>query len=196
EAEEALRSRLMAARRFLQEHAQYGLPELEPVSRHFQKKGCSVLQFPNGYLPHWLEGQALSQHYFALDDYGCNTLFNRLLNRLRYRFDLRDPAYRRLLLISKEPWPEAQQRRLEDALRGEAQSAPAPVLSQDPGFLNLQEQVVSLLEKRRGPLGDAFFLLNEREKHIGLLLDSVRELERLNAQPLHKIALRRLKEKR
>ncbi|HSR52681.1 MAG TPA: methyltransferase domain-containing protein, partial [Acidobacteriota bacterium] len=46
EAEEALRSRLMAARRFLQEHAQYGLPELEPVSRHFQKKGCSVLQFP------------------------------------------------------------------------------------------------------------------------------------------------------
>ncbi|HSR68946.1 MAG TPA: class I SAM-dependent methyltransferase [Acidobacteriota bacterium] len=193
-AEGRLREGLMAARRFLEEHARYGLPDLQQVLQRFQEAGWTVIDLPNGYLPHWEEGQALTQHYFALDDYGSSVLLNRILNSSRYSGDNRQPCYRRLLVISREPLGEETGAAVQD-LSSQAGKPEVPPLSRHPGFLQLQERVINLLAERGPAADDLCFLLNEREKHIELLQASLRELERLNAQPLHKIALRRLKER-
>ncbi len=191
-AEDLLREGLMATQRFLKEHRELGLPGKQAVREYFgHQKGYQLMTFPNGWLPRWIECQTLTQHYFALDDYHAATLFNRLCNQRFYADDLREPSYRTLFLICKEPLPDELSTQLRSRLSAEAD--PDRFLSSDPAFLNLQQRILKLHQRRRSACRDAHFLIKEREKHIALLMETVEELRRLNRAPLHKIILRRLR---
>ena len=192
-AEARLRKGLMAARRFLLEHELYGLPQTQLVERFCSRRGYQLLAFPNGWLPGWIESQALTQHYFSFDRHSIASRFNRLCNRLLFGWDLREPAYRTIFLISKQPLGQGQARELSQSMQPSPDGR--PLLAEDEGFIELQEQAAGLLEERRERGLAACFLVNEREKHIRLLQATAAELERLNEEPLHKIAKRRLRKR-
>lgn len=195
-AEKLLGEGLMSAQRFLQEHLELGLPDKQLIQGHYGPKGYQVLAFPNGWLPLWLECQALTQHYFTVGDYATATLFNRLCNQHFCRCDRREPCYRTLYLICKEPLPSGLEADLRDRLippPDDSPSARPPRLSSDPGFLHLLEQVGQLQQRRRSVCRDACFLLKEREKHVALLQETAAELERQKQAPLYKIIIRRLR---
>ncbi|MEE8584817.1 MAG: hypothetical protein V3T83_08200, partial [Acidobacteriota bacterium] len=194
-AEDLLREGLMATQRFLKEHRELGLPAKQAIQEYFgRQRGYQLLAFPNGWLPRWIECQMLTQHYFALDDYSASTLFNRLCNQRFYSADRREPSYRTLFLVCKDPLPEELSAQLRNQLSAPADPDPIDsFLSSDPAFLSLQERILKLRKGRRSACLDAHFLLQEREKHIALLLETVGELQKLNRAPLRKIVLRRLR---
>lgn len=190
-AEARLRSGVMAMRRFLAEHELCGLPERSLIEDFFKKKGYQVLCFPNGWLPRWAELQVFTQHYFAFDDYEITTRFNRLCNRNFYRQDLRAPAYRTLFLISKTPLDSPTRSALARAMRPSGKGRMG-----DEDFFALHERAAALLEGRREAARDARFLVGERERHIRLFEQTVRQLRERSEAPLHRILWRRLRGER
>ncbi len=138
-AEKLLREGLLATQRFLDEHRELGLPELEGVRRYYQSKGYSVEVIPNGYLPRWKTMQILTCLYFGHRDWVSLRTLNRLYNRLLFPLDQCEPCYRHHLLISKRALEAETSSRLA-ALRTPLRREPGPgsAGSEPPGFCKPQ----------------------------------------------------------
>ena len=111
ETEAALRDyltgKLNRSDRFLDEHAQYGLPNCNETLNQIEQQGFQIAEFPNGYLPRWLAMQMAS---FALSGSpelaeGSRQL-NSLYNRYYFAHDNRNPSYRILAAAFREEIPE------------------------------------------------------------------------------------------
>ena len=198
-AEELLRNGLLSAQRFLKEHQQLGLPELEGVRRHYQSKGYSVEVIPNGYLPRWKAMQVLTCLYFGHRDQVSFQSFNRLYNRLLFPRDQREPSYRRHVLVSKRALEVETSSRLA-ALHAESEAGLDPDLEVlgHPDFVRLNQRILDRLEHFYGCLTDTQFLFGEREKLIHLLENDL-EKARLAVKdlryrtPLFKLLVKRLR---
>ena len=192
-AEERLAESCPTARRFLQEHQERGLPETSLVEDFFQvQRGYHLFSLSNGYLPRWLEMQVLTQLYFSLNAYTVTRAFNQLYNQNYYPFDQTAPPYRTIFLICKNGLKTEQQ----NALRKLGSIAPGPPSSfsqsQHPLFFELHRQILQLLEQSQQAFFNVQFLINERQKLIGIL---ERDLESLRNAPLWRVAARRLRKK-
>ncbi len=191
-AEDRLREHLMSARRFLSEHKEHGLPRRSLVEGYFKnKKGYEVLSLPNGWLPHWIEAQVQTQHYFSFNDYRTNRLFNTWCNTSFYESDLREPSYRSFYLISKDRGSVPSLRTISREHRTSQIDEGAVDHSGD--YLELHEHLLEVFERRSKNATDAYFLLQEREKHIAILKQTIQNLEELVDEPLTRIAWRRLR---
>jgi len=189
QAEVRLAESVMQARQFLQEHRELGLPSETFVRDFYVSRGYSVTSFPNGYLPSWLFWQVTTQHYFTLNDYDVTRGYNSLYPSVFFPFDNREPAYRHILLISKTA-PDAR----VQAELAKLTSSPTPDrhpiegLAFQPAFLEVHQRATDLGEKRQRALTDVQFLINERQKLVGLLR---KELE----TPLWRQVWRRLRKR-
>jgi SAM-dependent methyltransferase len=189
EAERRLAQSLMAARRFLKEHIELGLPPRALVEDFFSARGYTLRAFPNGYLPRWRYWQVLTQHYFSFDDYQVTRGLNIVYNRSCYRDDNCEPAYRTIYLVSKAPLSAAQTQALDALVSAAPQGATSclEALAEQPAFLTAHDRVAQLLEERRKALTDAQFLINGRQRLIEILR---RELDET---PLWRFVARRLR---
>ena len=198
-AEEILRKGLLSARRFLREHRELGLPDLDGVRRHYESKGYSVEVIPNGYLPRWKTMQVLTCLYFGHHDWVSFRTLNQLYNRFLFPRDQREPAYRQHVLISKRALDVDTTSRLA-ALRTEFEASSDPDLEvlSHPDFVRLNQRILDRMERFSGHLIDAQFLFGEREKLIHRLEKDL-EKARLEAEelrhttPLLKLLARRLR---
>ena len=197
-AEEILRKGLLSARRFLREHQELGLPELEGVRQHYQSRGYRVEVIPNGYLPRWTTMQVLTCLYFGHRDWVSFQTLNRLYNRLLFPCDQREPSYRHHVLISKRALDGETTSRLT-ALRTESKATSDPDLKllSHPDFVHLNQRILDRMERFSGHLMDTQFLFGEREKLIHRLEKDL-ERARLEAEdvryttPLLKLLVKRL----
>jgi SAM-dependent methyltransferase len=195
-AEAELAESVMQTRHFLNEHRELGLPTEAFVRDFYLSRGYTVRSFPNGYLPSWLYWQVTTQHYFALNDYDITGRYNSLYGTVFYPADNREPAYRHILLISKSPLGPGTEAKLAEILpRKMPGDDRIEGLGSQPAFLEIHERINQLTERRRKALTDVQFLINERQKLIGLLEREVEELKRLEARPLWRKAWDRLREK-
>lgn len=92
--------------RFLEEHAQNGLPSRDETIGIFRSQSFSSIDFANGYLPRWLSMQMAS---FALGSApelaeGARRL-NALYNRNYYEADNHSPCYRSIIAAFRESIP-------------------------------------------------------------------------------------------
>jgi SAM-dependent methyltransferase len=190
-AERRLTEGLMRDHRFLEEHRQLGLPDRSLVQGFFS--GRRLWEFPNGYLPSWLELQLLTQHFFGLRDYAATAGFNRYCNTRRYLRDLREPAYRTLFLVAKAPVSPARAEELE-RIRSPEPAADDEAAADLSGPLTRSREV---LEERDRALHDLQFLANARLELIRLM-EGERDalIHELRHTPLRTLALRRWKERR
>ena len=198
-AEEILRKGLLSAQRFLREHQELGLPELEGVRQYYQSKGYRVEVIPNGYLPRWKTMQVLTCLYFGHRDWVAFRTLNQLYNRFLYPHDQREPSYRQHVLISKRTLDVETTSRLA-ALRTESEASSDPDLEvlSHPDFVHLNQRILDRLERFSGHLMDTQFLFGEREKLIHRLEKDL-EKARLEAEdvrytaPLLKLLAERLR---
>jgi SAM-dependent methyltransferase len=195
EAVEAVERRLteglMREHRFLEEHRLLGLPEPSLVRDFFD--GRRIWEFPNGYLPSWLELQLLTQHFFELRDYGTIAGFNRYCNTRRYPRDLREPAYRKLFLVAKAPVGPAQ----AEAIEGTRSPRTAADTDEGGALSDAMTSGRRVLRERDRALHDLQFLANARLELIRLMEGERDALIReLRHTPLRKLAVRRWKERR
>ncbi len=197
-AERSLSHGLLAARRFLQEHRELGLPRRDDIDRFFRlEKGRTVYTIPNGFLPRWTAMQTLTQLYFAFGDPELFRSFNQAYNERWQPLDQMSPAYRTFWIICKRPLADSQANRLEGLLSETRASPPLEAaLFQEPAFLGLQDRVLDNLHRRETEQRALQFLLNERQKLIGFLQQEARQLRtELEETPLRVLAKRRLRKK-
>ncbi len=196
-AEEALAAGLMAARRFLREHRELGLPRRGDVERFFVQRGRRLLALPNGYLPRWTAMQTLTQFYFAFRDARLFDRFNRRYNLRWYERDQAEPAYRTVWLISRDPMPPEREKAVLGLIRPQAaQDARERPLLDDSDLMEFHQRALDAHESRETQIRDLQFLINERQKLIALLQAETAGLRReLDETPLWKLARRRHRKK-
>lgn len=99
---EAVREKYPASYGFIEEHAEYGLPDLDETLGLLRDAGCATVALPNGYLRHWLPMLTL---YFMLQWRSpYEPLFARLnafYNATYYREDNRAPSYRTTIVACR-----------------------------------------------------------------------------------------------
>ena len=83
----------------LKEHLNHGLPAFEGLKALLAEKQLAAVDFPDGYLPHWLTMMLINHTQdqsmtFVRD-------LNRYYNRHFSPDDRRDPAYRRVVVIAQ-----------------------------------------------------------------------------------------------
>lgn len=154
QAEDALRdfaeTQLELNDRFLHEHAEYELPQVNLVSDEMTELGYSVMGLPNGYLPRWLAMQCAE---FILgktpESAGAKARINKLYNANYYSSDNCTPAYRIAVIATREPLPDDAKRSLSSLIsRGE---------SNDGGMWNIASLAASIGQ---------FRLVHEQESHL------------------------------
>ncbi len=197
-AERSLSQGLLAARHFLQEHRELGLPRKDDIDRFFRlERGRTVYTVPNGFLPRWTAMQTLTQLYFGFGDPELFRAFNKAYNESWQPRDQAAPAYRTFWIVCKRPLDDSQAGRLKGLLSETPSSPPLEAaLFQEPAFLGLQDRVLENLSRREGDQRALQFLLNERQKLIGLLKEEARQLRtELEETPLRVLAKRRFRKK-
>lgn len=99
---EVIRAKYPTSYGFIEEHHEYGLPDLVTTRRALAAQGFAEVALPNGYLRHWLPMLAL---YFALQWRSpVEAVFERLnvyYNRTYYRDDNREPSYRHTIVATR-----------------------------------------------------------------------------------------------
>ena len=91
---------------WLKEHISNGLPSLSHTIKIFENNNLNCVRIPNGYLPRWFE---MISTYLMTEN---NTQFSQIMSELYefynihyYPYDNKDPAYRQILIISKDKLP-------------------------------------------------------------------------------------------
>jgi hypothetical protein len=120
---EVIRAKYPASYGFIEEHDDYGLPDLAATRRTLAATGFAEVALPNGYLRHWLPMLAL---YFALQWRSpVESIFQRLniyYNLTYYPGDNREPSYRYTIVATRSA-PETLAG-LREALTRPATEAP------------------------------------------------------------------------
>jgi hypothetical protein len=112
---EFIRARFQGDFPTLDEHADNGLPELEPTVAALGGSGFSNATLPSGYLPRWLMGMLVHHELLAtgLPHLGkLHAYYNTVLSPL----DCREPAYRHVIVSSRNR-PVAELETAVDSLR-------------------------------------------------------------------------------
>jgi len=126
----------------LEEHLSYGLPSTDDVSAQLAEHGLAAVDFPDGYLPHWLalmiikHTPSLSLEFQLHLDRYYNTHFSP--------YDRRLPAYRHAFVVAK-PGYEALLPTVTDTLQSTQLSTfPDPSFAVDFGHLLRQSDTATL----------------------------------------------------
>jgi hypothetical protein len=86
----------------LKEHRAHGLPRQEVVRSWLQQQGMGFVEFPSGYLDHWLTMMLVKSHLFARPDLDrFHGLVDRYYNIRLFDVDQRAPAYRHFFVATK-----------------------------------------------------------------------------------------------
>ncbi len=118
-AEEALnefiRARFQGDFPTLDEHADNGLPELEPTIAALAHDGFSAATLPSGYLPRWLAGMLVHHELLATGVPHLGKL-HAYYNEVVSPLDCREPSYRHVIVAARHR-PMAEVERVVDSLR-------------------------------------------------------------------------------
>ncbi len=169
-AEEALnefiRARFQGDFPTLDEHADNGLPELDPTTAALAADGFATATLPSGYLPRWLMGMLLHHELLAtgLPHLGkLHAYYNSVVSPL----DCREPAYRHVVVAARDR-PVAEVEAVVDRLR-----APGDLAN---GQAALNAIAGSVLAQRLNGVA--------RSEVLGRELDGARELVGLREREL------------
>jgi hypothetical protein len=120
---EVIRAKYPASYGFIEEHDEYGLPDLATTRNMLAGLGFAEVALPNGYLRHWLPMLAL---YFALQWRSpVESIFQRLntyYNLTYYPDDNREPSYRYTIVATRSAGKQLAE--LREALTRPATDAP------------------------------------------------------------------------
>ena len=191
---EVIRAKYPDSYGFIEEHDQFGLPDLTVTRRFFEEAGFAAVALPNGYLRHWLPMLTL---YFALQWRSpVEAIFqrlNRYYNLTYYASDNREPSYRHTIVATRgaqevlnglaqdlappqagaapteHDWPEIAA--LLGAIELEARAAPQTLMRQ---IVELER----LVEERTTWAQGAVREVQERNALIRRLVAEVEELRR------------------
>lgn len=83
----------------LDEHADFGLPDVGEISRVLTARGVEHLVYSDGWLFHWLAFMLLKAHYVSMGAAVLDRATDRSFNRLLREVDGRPPHYRRALIL-------------------------------------------------------------------------------------------------
>lgn len=193
---EAIREKYPESYGFIEEHLEYGLPDLGETLAACGAGGAATVVLPNGYLPHWL---AMLVLYFRLQWRSPHEPlfgeFNAFYNETQYRADNRGPSYRstivarpgdpalleslrRQLCVEEEAldpshadfWPRAMT--ILQAIDLETRAAPAEPMRR---ILELE----GIVEERTTWARQAVHDISARDEAIAALRARCDELERL-----------------
>ncbi len=87
---------------FIEEHRKNGLPQLLDVTEYLQQNGFHTSVLPNGYLHRWLP--AISTFFllqWRFHDAKLNAKANAYYNSNFYKYDNREPSYRKVLVATR-----------------------------------------------------------------------------------------------
>jgi hypothetical protein len=181
-AEEALnefiRARFQGDFPTLDEHAQNGLPELEPTAAALRAGGFSATTLPSGYLPRWLAGMLVHHELLAtgLPHLGkLHAYYNEVVSPL----DCREPSYRHVIVSARHrPLDEVQQ--VVDARRapGDAASGQAALNAIAGSVMAQRLNAVARSEMLGRELDQSRLLVAARERDVADRDAHVFELER------------------
>ncbi|MBI1390185.1 MAG: methyltransferase domain-containing protein [bacterium] len=172
EAEGVLRefaeTQLQRRDRFLSEHAEYTLPNLQSVGEIFDRNGFDITGLPNGYLPRWLAMQFVQFIMCQAPELtDGKARLNALYNTHYYALDNREPAYRIAVIAWRHPLDDHAKRTLT-SLISQDRSSPAEMW-------NIASLTASLSQ---------FRLIREKEEYLrrraeleGRLHDHIHNLE-------------------
>jgi len=152
---------------FLSEHEIIGLPDLDKVLDWALDRGDQTVVIPNGYLPRWILMMALNQYLERLPD-AWDLIFssNRLYHNRYYRDDNSSPAYRQMILISKD-------NKLDDEkICRDIFGQPASNDRSEPSAFKLIKDIIRVIESEK----DALIIKLSEEKES--LTGKVAALER------------------
>ncbi len=162
-------SRGIGKHEYLDEHLQFGLPNMDETGEFFAGADCTVAILPNGHVGWWALGQILSYGMDVSSDLhpGCEAL-QELLTRPWEDGDHREPAYRHALVASRKSLTQTQ----IEKLRALVQVQETPEKHVDPlAFAGPLIQVFGLdaIRERESIIAD-------RDQRIQKLLDHIAEL--------------------
>jgi glycosyltransferase involved in cell wall biosynthesis len=101
----------------LEEHRTLGLPLQEVVRSWLQQQGMGFVEFPSGYLDHWLTMMLVKSHLFARPDLDrFHGLVDRYYNLRLFEVDQRSPAYRHFFVATKLQDPAIFARAAEETI--------------------------------------------------------------------------------
>ncbi|MEA1927272.1 MAG: hypothetical protein U9N73_03635, partial [Candidatus Auribacterota bacterium] len=132
---------------FLSEHKIIGLPDLDEVLAWASDRGYQTVVIPNGYLPRWILMMALNQYLERLPE-SWDLIFasNRLYHNRYYRDDNSSPAYRQMILISKE------NKLNEEEIRRKISAESVSDGRSDPHALELIKDIIGVIESEKDVL--------------------------------------------
>ncbi len=149
--------------RWLKEHLEKGLPDLDECLGWIAERALSYVVFPSGYVYHWLPMMLLQEYVntFSESPY-LNSIFNTLYNFSFFESDHQQPGYRQAVVISKEN---------DDQTLEEVQARFAQMQRQNPNFelALLLSLLQFFIESRRG--------LAARDEEIAHLRERLRQHE-------------------
>lgn len=171
--EESLRDAIGTAHLFLNQHLEFGLPERKDLLEYFeQKQGYQVLDFPSGYLPRWLTMQTLTRIFHESRQHQALRLFNAFYNRNCFPADQREPAYRHIFLICKEPSAVAVREKLD-----QLKSKPEADCRRGEGLVSLIPLVQRRRQQEEEALSQAQFIANARQDYIDAIEAAAKKRE-------------------
>jgi SAM-dependent methyltransferase len=197
-AEEALNEFIRA--RFgdfptLDEHAQNGLPELEPTAAALGEHGFTTAALPSGYLPRWLVAMLVHHELLATGVPYLGKL-HAYYNAVVSPLDRREPAYRHVIVAARNR-PATEVERVVDALRTEGDEGDGrlaltalagTVLTHRLNAVARTELLGRQLDEEKGRVEVRDREIADRDAHIIELerrladMQREREAERLDAQ--------------
>lgn len=106
-AAEFFRARYGRGHKWLDEHEEHGLPELDEARTFYEELGDAVTVLSNGYLPNWLVMICLTFYSMSLkgETSRMSEKINHFYNRFLYEHDNVEPCYRYLVVALREPAP-------------------------------------------------------------------------------------------
>ena len=190
---EVIRAKYPTSYGFIEEHHEYGLPDLVATRRSLAGQGFAEVALPNGYLRHWLPMLSL---YFALQWRSpVEAIFERLnayYNLTYYPDDNREPSYRHTIVATRAAperlaklrddltWPAIHERPEHDwseiaALMGaielESHAAPQALMRR---IVDLEQLVAERTEWAQGAVRE----VEARDATIARLVGEIEELRR------------------
>jgi GT2 family glycosyltransferase/SAM-dependent methyltransferase len=169
--------------RYLREHAEHGLPDLEATAKQLQKLGLPNVIVPNGALDLWIARMIVRHHAYALATQGVRVSeLDRRSNREYVPAAESSAAYRQAVLASPRK-DKALLRLLKDRLKvsavaGRAPPDPLGALARELNrFTELLRAELGAKDDHARNLESAFERLQSLESALAEREERVKELE-------------------
>jgi hypothetical protein len=158
--------------RFLMEHEEHGLPDVDAVSESLSEDGWHSLALPSGLLERWLPMQFCMAYLESVAELlPLKREINRLYNQNYYRHDNDSPSYRTLVLATFRKLDSAKQKSLVHLL---GQGTPCSVPWSFAALLTELFNIDFLRERSQE--------IRHRDRHIRELLAHAQALEKARSE--------------